>query len=97
MLDLIIRGGRVVTPEGAGLWDIAIAGEQITAVAAPEVLKDMPAARIVDASGKLVVLVCFNTDLMDGAELAGDARYPERYSIYALKVFINAIIYAMSH
>lgn len=50
-----------------------------------------------DASGKLVVLVCFNTDLMDGAELAGDARYPERHSIYALKVFINAIIYAMSH
>jgi dihydropyrimidinase len=55
MLDLIVRGGLVVTPQGAGLMDVAIAGEKIAAVGAPEALKDMPAARIIDASGKIVL------------------------------------------
>ena len=32
MLDLVIRGGRVVTPWGVGSWDVAVAGEKIAAV-----------------------------------------------------------------
>jgi dihydropyrimidinase len=55
MLDLIVRGGLVVTPEGTGLWDVAIAGEKIAAVAAPEALKDIPCGRVVDATGKIVM------------------------------------------
>src|SRR5262249_979235 len=30
-LDLVIRGGRVVTPDGGGGWDVGIAGGQIAA------------------------------------------------------------------
>lgn len=26
MLDMIIKGGRVVTPAGAGNWDVGVAG-----------------------------------------------------------------------
>jgi dihydropyrimidinase len=55
MLDLIIRGGLVVTPEGASPGDIAVMGEKIAAVAAPEALKDVPSARTIDASGKIVL------------------------------------------
>jgi len=55
MLDLIVRGGLVVTPEGAGPGDIAVLGEKIAAVAAPEALKDVPSARTLDASGKIVL------------------------------------------
>jgi len=55
MLDLIVRGGLVVTPQGAELLDVAVAGERIAAVAAPEALKDAPVARVIDASGKLVL------------------------------------------
>lgn len=55
MFDLIVRGGVVVTPEGAGLRDVAIAGERIAAVGAPEALKDMPSGRTIDASGKIVL------------------------------------------
>lgn len=51
---------------------------------------------IYNSRGDLAVLICFNTDLMDGCEAAGDPRYPEAYSTYALKVFTNAIVYAMS-
>jgi dihydropyrimidinase len=54
MIDLVIRGGRVVTPDGVGDWDVAIEGERIAAVAAPGTLpRDV--GRVVDATGKLVV------------------------------------------
>jgi hypothetical protein len=38
MLDLIIRGGDVVTPQGVARCDVAIRGEAIAAVAAPGTL-----------------------------------------------------------
>ena len=34
MVDLVVRGDTVVTPQGVGAFDVAIAGEQIVAVAA---------------------------------------------------------------
>jgi len=54
MLDLIIRGGQVVTPWGVGDWEIAVQGEKIVAVAAPGTFTE-DAGRVVDASGKIVV------------------------------------------
>jgi len=35
MLDLLIRNGQVVTPQGAGAWEIAVQDGKIVAVAAP--------------------------------------------------------------
>jgi len=35
MLDLLIRNGQVVTPQGAGAWEIAVQDGKIAAVAAP--------------------------------------------------------------
>ena len=54
MLDLVIRGDRVVTPHGVGAWDVAIQGERIVAVAAPGTLTD-DVGRTIDATGKIVV------------------------------------------
>ena len=54
MLDFVIRGGTVVTPEGAGAWDVGVEGERIAAVAAPGTLAG-DAARVLDATGKLVI------------------------------------------
>jgi len=54
MLDLVIRGGQVVTPAGVGTWDLGIQGEQIVALAAPDVLTG-EAGRVIDATGKIVV------------------------------------------
>jgi dihydropyrimidinase len=53
MLDLAIRGGQVVMPQGAGRWDIGVQGEQIALVAAPGTLPE--AGRVIDATGKIVV------------------------------------------
>jgi dihydropyrimidinase len=54
MIDLVIRGGQVVTPDGVGLWDVAVEGERIAAITAPDTLpRDV--GRVIDATGKLVI------------------------------------------
>lgn len=52
---------------------------------------------IFDEQGRLIVLIFFNTDTMDALEWADDQNYPHYFSAYAYKIFINAIVYAMSH
>ena len=54
MLDLIIRGGRVVTPEGVSELDVGIQDGVIAAMAWPGTL-DVEALRIIDAAGKIVL------------------------------------------
>ncbi len=54
MLDMIIQGGRVVTPAGVGDWDVGIVGEKIVAVALPGILP-AEVKQVIDASGKIVV------------------------------------------
>jgi dihydroorotase-like cyclic amidohydrolase len=53
-LDLVIRGGRVVTPGGAALRDVGVAGERIAAVA-PAGTLPTDGARVLDATGLVVV------------------------------------------
>ena len=55
MLDHLIRGGNVVTPQGVIQGDVAIKGESIVAVTAPGVLADAGVARVIDATGKIVM------------------------------------------
>ena len=53
MLDLVIRGGDVVTPQGVGRWDVGIEGERIAALGLPE--HGLQAGRVIDAGGMIVV------------------------------------------
>src|SRR5882672_12731836 len=55
MLDLIIRGGDVVTPQGVVRCDVAISGETIAALAAPGTLSAQSATRVMDATGHIVM------------------------------------------
>ena len=55
MIDILIRGDRVVTANGIGTWDVAIAGEKIGAVAAAGTIRDADAGRVIDARGKIVI------------------------------------------
>jgi dihydropyrimidinase len=54
MLDLLIRGGRVVTPGGVGNWDVGVLEGRIAAVCLPGTLQT-DGARVIDATGKLVI------------------------------------------
>jgi dihydropyrimidinase len=55
MLDIIIRGGDVVTPQGVVQGDVAIAGETIAAVTSPGALLAQTATREIDAAGRIVM------------------------------------------
>ena len=55
MLELLIRGGDVVTPEGIAKCDVGIAGETIAAIAAPGALSAQTAQRTIDATGRIVM------------------------------------------
>ncbi len=54
MLDLIIRGGLVVTPHAVGEMDVGIQGEKIVAVGYPGTLA-VGAGREIAAQGKIVI------------------------------------------
>src|SRR5438034_1950767 len=54
ILDMLIQGGRVVTPAGVGDWDVGIVGEKIVSVAFPGVLP-AEANQVIDAPGNIVV------------------------------------------
>jgi hypothetical protein len=52
---------------------------------------------VFDENGRLMILINWNTDLGDAWEWADLPGYPAKYSTYAYKIGINAIIYAMTH
>ena len=55
MLDLVIRGGQIVTPQGVVTGDVAIAVETIAAITAPGALPAGSAQREIDATGKIIM------------------------------------------
>ena len=55
MLDLVIRGGRVVTNVGAQKLDIGVKDGVIVVLRASDAQHQLEAARVVDADGRLVV------------------------------------------
>ena len=52
MLDLLIRGGEVVTPQGVGKWSVGVQGEKIAFIGTDEHAPQV--GRTIDAGGKIV-------------------------------------------
>jgi hypothetical protein len=52
---------------------------------------------IFDDSGRLMVMINFNSDLGDAWEWADVPYYPEKYSSAAYRLGINYIVYSMTH
>jgi hypothetical protein len=55
MVELVIRGDCVVTPNGAGPADVAVAGGRVAAVAVHGTFPVPQGARLIDAAGKIVI------------------------------------------
>ena len=55
MFDLVIRGERVVTPQGVGAWEIAVKDGAIAALAAPGTFPASQAARVIEAGSAVVM------------------------------------------
>ena len=52
---------------------------------------------ISDDTGRLMVLIAFNNDVMDAWQWADDPRYPGDKANLALRLGANVVIYAMTH
>ncbi len=52
---------------------------------------------IYDDRGRLVVAICFQSDLGDSWEWADDPTYPEKYSALGIRIGINYVVYSMTH
>src|SRR5215475_7288838 len=81
MLDMLIQGGRVVTPAGVGDWDVGVVGEKIVAVAFPGVLP-AAATQVIDARGKIVLPGGIETHAHAVANVQPGAR--ARSGVYGL-------------
>src|SRR5579863_6080888 len=55
MLDLLVRGARVVGPQAVGDWDIGVLDGKIALIAEQGATPPPQAAQVVDATGRLVV------------------------------------------
>ena len=51
-LDLVLRGGTVITPQGVGPFHVGVVGERIAVLALPGTLPT-EGARVVDATGRI--------------------------------------------
>jgi hypothetical protein len=52
---------------------------------------------IFDDTGRLLVLIDWNSDMGDAWEWAEQPAYSLKYSTYAFQMTVNAIVYSMSH
>ncbi len=52
---------------------------------------------IYDDKGRLMVAICFNSDIGDSWEWADDPYYPEKYSALGIRIGVNYVIYALTH
>ena len=52
---------------------------------------------IYDDQGRVMVAICHNMDLGDAVEHSDTPQYPEELSAQAMRVFLNYVIYSMTH
>ena len=52
---------------------------------------------VYDDKGRLMVAICFNSDLGDSWEWADEPRYPEKFSALGIRIGVNYVMYALTH
>jgi uncharacterized protein DUF4159 len=52
---------------------------------------------IYDDNGRLMVAICFNSDVGDSWEWADTPSYPERFAALGIRIGVNYVVYAMTH
>lgn len=52
---------------------------------------------VVGDDGRLMVLIAYNNDVMDGWQWADDPRYPADLANLSLQIGVNVVMYAMTH
>jgi hypothetical protein len=52
---------------------------------------------IYDEKGRVMVVICFNSDVGDSWEWADEPSYPEKFSALGIRIGVNDVVYAMTH
>jgi hypothetical protein len=52
---------------------------------------------IYDDKGRVMVAICYNMDLGDSVEHADTPQYPQKYSSQGIRIFVNYLVYSMTH
>jgi hypothetical protein len=52
---------------------------------------------IYDDNGRLMVAICFNSDVGDSWEWADTPSYPERFAALGIRIGVNYVVYSMTH
>ena len=52
---------------------------------------------IYDDNNRLMVAMCFNSDVGDSWEWADEPRYDEKYSALGIRIGVNYVVYSMTH
>lgn len=52
---------------------------------------------IYDDNHRLMVAMCFNSDVGDSWEWADNPRYPEKYSALGIRIGVNYVLYSLTH
>jgi hypothetical protein len=52
---------------------------------------------VADDDGRLMLLIAYNNDVMDGWQWADDPRYPSEEANLSLQIGVNVAMYAMTH
>jgi hypothetical protein len=52
---------------------------------------------IYDDRGRVMVAICFNSDVGDSWEFADEPAYPEKLSALGIRLGVNYVVYAMTH
>jgi hypothetical protein len=52
---------------------------------------------IYDDHNRLMVAMCFNSDVGDSWEWADEPRYDEKYSALGIRIGVNYVVYSMTH
>jgi len=50
-----------------------------------------------DDDGRLMMIIAFNNDVMDGWQWADDPRYPSEEANLSLQIGVNVVMYALTH
>jgi hypothetical protein len=50
-----------------------------------------------DQTGRLMVLIAYNNDVMDAWQWADDPRYPASEANISLRLGVNVVMYALTH
>ena len=52
---------------------------------------------IYDDKGRIMVAICFNSDVGDSWEWSDHPAYPQRFSDLGFRIGVNYLLYAMTH